>query len=100
MTDSLEELIAFCGRNGRVCPQPLKWNELYKLLRSRAKRPRGSRAGPDPPLILAAWHVSSDHQKRVRFISHLQWAHEYGDWDGVVKLVRSLPEDRWHFEGL
>jgi hypothetical protein len=54
----LKELLEYVGSNNRVCPQPQKWDELWKLLPDR-KRVGG---GWDPPLplILAAWwHTSA-----------------------------------------
>jgi hypothetical protein len=33
----LDEVLAEAQRNNRVCPQPLKWNELYELLPSKRR---------------------------------------------------------------
>ncbi len=52
--DKLRELLEYVKANGRVCPMPVRWNELYEIL------PRKHRVGsgwhPPLPLILAAWY--------------------------------------------
>ena len=32
MMETVHELIIYCRSNGRVCPQPTLWNELWQLL--------------------------------------------------------------------
>ena len=34
MTETVESLIAYCSQDGRVCPQPVFWNELWEMLGS------------------------------------------------------------------
>ena len=56
MTDTVESLVAYCRENGRVCPQPTLWNELWEMLPDR----RRVGSGWEPPvlLILTAWHTT------------------------------------------
>jgi len=46
---TLETVLQEAKKEGRICPQPIKWNEFTKILNEAS----GSR--PPPPLILAAW---------------------------------------------
>jgi hypothetical protein len=49
----LDDLIAFVRSNGRVCPKPMRRNELYDLLPDR--RQVGAGWEPPLPLILGGW---------------------------------------------
>lgn len=40
-------------KNNRVCPQPVRWQELYEMLPD--KKRIGNGWEPALPLILAAW---------------------------------------------
>src|SRR5436309_2524782 len=55
MSESLEQLLSYCRENGRVCPVPTRWNELYQMLPET--RQKGLGWEPSSPLILAAWWV-------------------------------------------
>jgi hypothetical protein len=89
----LESLIQYCLENGRICPQPQRWQELYGLL------PETKRAGagwePAPPLILAAWSDTPNLAKIMRLREHLEWADKQGALGEVDKYLRALPEDQW-----
>jgi hypothetical protein len=63
---SYEDLIAEINKNNRVCPQPLKWNELYELLLSNKKELNNK---PSLPLILAAWWDTASKGKKIPTIS-------------------------------
>ena len=89
-----EELAAYCQQNGRVCPQPQSWNHLYSLLSNKVQKPSGGWT-PPLPLILAAWHEASDHEKQARLMEHLSWADAHGDLERIDRFVRSLPEEKW-----
>jgi hypothetical protein len=75
---TLNEVLAECEAHGRVSPQPQKWNELWELLPDR--RRQGAGWEPPLPLILAAWHDSSDAEKRERLRLHLRWARSTALW--------------------
>jgi len=51
---TLDEIIEFAQAEGRICPVPTRWNELWEML------PDCKRVGfgwePPLPLTLAAWH--------------------------------------------
>ena len=89
-----EEIIVTTTKDGRVCPQPDRWNELWNLLPDR--RRVGNGWEPSLPLILAAWHHTSDADKRERFLLHLKWAESHGKLDDVIEFLKSLPPSEWH----
>ena len=91
---SPEDIIAAATAKGRVCPQPTLWNDLWQMLPDR--RRVGAGWEPSLPLILAAWHVTSDAEKRERFLLHLQWADSHGAMEAVTGFLESLTPDQWH----
>jgi hypothetical protein len=97
MTTGLEQLIAYCRENGRVCPVPQQWNRLYEMLPD--KTARGAGWNPPAPLILAAWWETSDDEKQVRLELHLRWAAEDHALDRVEAFIRSLTESEWYHRG-
>jgi hypothetical protein len=97
MNESAESLIAYCRENGRICPQPLKWNALWEMLPER--RRVGSGWEPALPLILAAWHDSPALSKMGRFSEHIEWAEKHGNLPAVAAFLRNLPETDWYHLG-
>jgi len=65
----IEETIEEATKNNRVCPMPNNWNKLYQML--DGKRRVGIGWEPPLPLILAAWHETSDLLKAKRLEEHL-----------------------------
>jgi len=94
MTDTTTTLIAYCRENGRVCPQPMRWNELWEMLPER--RQVGSGWEPSLPLMLGAWHHASNLEKMLRLQEHIQWAQEHGSLPNISAFLRKLTEDKWH----
>ena len=72
----LEDLIAYCRADGRVCPMPMLWDTCWKLLPDRQRVQGGW--SPPLPLILAAWDTTSDTQKPDCLASHFRWARDHG----------------------
>ena len=60
----LINVLALAVQDGRICPRPQQWGELWKLLPGRAKHDGVWQ--PAPPLILSAWWATSDEQKATR----------------------------------
>lgn len=93
-SQELLSLLDVCHQNGRVCPTPDRWNKLYDLL------PETRRVGngwePALPLILGAWHHSSDLVKALRLEEHVRWADQHGALDKVAGFLRELGENEWH----
>ena len=95
--ETLESLLSCCKENGRVCPQPQRWDELYQLLPDT--RQVGAGFVPAAPLILGGWWYSSDGDKQERLALHIRWAADHGALERVDAFLRALPEDQWHHLG-
>ena len=92
-SSGLQALIEYCQQNGRICPQPSQWQQLYELLPN--KRRVGAGWEPSPPLILAAWWDTPLLLKVMRFREHLDWADKHGALDVIDTYLRGLTEDQW-----
>ncbi len=88
----LNELLKYAQANGRVCPLPLKWNELWESLPDRCRV--GGGWLPALPLILAAWD-GPFLLKILRLREHIEYAEEHGSLVLVDHFLRSLPESEW-----
>ena len=93
MSEAVESLIAYCRENGRVCPLPPSWSQLWEMLPGRSRV--GAAWQPPRPLILAAWHDTSAMLKMVRLAEQIEWADHHGSLEAVGKLLRGLREDDW-----
>lgn len=91
MGTAISDLLDYCKTNNRVCPQRMFWNDLYKILPQNDKGER-----PPAPLLFGAWWDTSALLKQLRFLDHIQWAHDNGVLEKVDRFVRSLPETQWH----
>jgi len=80
-------LVQQLDEQGKVCPMPIPWDSIWKMLPERS-RPGGTWS-PPPPLILAAWHHTSAAAKRKRFVAHLLWAYDH---DALPVLRQKLAE--------
>ena len=97
MDSQLEELLKYCRENNRVCPQPMIWDRIWRMLPNRKEV--GSGWNPPLPLILAAWWEASDQEKIQRFEQHIRWAFQHGVISEVEKAIRGLSEDQWYHSG-
>lgn len=92
----LQALIDYVSADQRVCPQPRRWDELWRML------PEHRRVGdgwePPLPLILGAWWHSGSREKRQRLIAHLNYAATHGVLPQVDQYVRSLSKAEWAHE--
>jgi hypothetical protein len=95
--DSVKALLAYCRDNSRVCPLPPQWNRLWQLLPNHS----GVGTGWEPamPLILAAWHESTEVEKKLRLTAHIEWAEEWGALETVEAFLYSLEENQWFHLG-
>jgi hypothetical protein len=92
---SLDEVLAEVTSNGRICPQPIKWNELWELLPNKQRQ--GAGWNPPVPLILAAWHETPHLMKMIRFQEHIRWANTHGKLEQINDFIRSLKQEEWYY---
>jgi hypothetical protein len=91
---ALSELLQFAKDESRVCPMPLPWDTLWKMLPGCPEY--AGQSEPHAPLILAGWTYSTDAEKADRLAYHIRWAHEHGALTAVSGYLRSLPVDARH----
>lgn len=92
--DTLNDLKLYVQSVSRVCPQPLKWNELWEMLPN--KRRIDSGWNPALPLILGGWWHSTDEDKRQRFLMHIKYAYDNGVIDDIARFLYSLKPGDWY----
>ena len=88
-------LIDIFRHRRRVCPKHIPWERLWETLPDRRRKQNGG-WDPPAPLILAAWGISSNDQKRDRFALHIRWAAQRGAFRLVYDFVHRLHEAEWH----
>ena len=92
--DMIRQTFNLININNRVCPVPRVWNRLHQVLLEHHAKASGS--NPEPPLILSAWQVSSDHEKTNRLEQQIQWAVEHNMLEDVYGLLSALEEAEWY----
>jgi hypothetical protein len=92
--EKLEALLAYVQAEGRICPKPQLWNELWKMIPNKQRV--GSRWEPPLPLILAAWSHSTGLEKMLRLEEHIMYAAKHGVLDEVDHYFRQLSRNDWH----
>ena len=88
--DKVDALLRYACEGNRICPNPDKWLEFWKLIGSPSK------SILPPPLILGGWAFSSDREKRNRFAEHVRFAADNGFTDKTQEFVSSLVGADWH----
>jgi hypothetical protein len=94
---TLKETLEMVRKNTRICPQPDKWNELYKLLPNRNMVNGGWEQAL--PFILAAWWDTSGIIKQIRLKAHIERANEHECLDVVCRYLECLSEKDWFHVG-
>ncbi len=94
---TLEETLAEARLNNRVCPQPIKWSELFEMLPNKQRKGNGWE--PSSPLILAAWWDTPAMLKMLRLQEHIEWAFQHGSLDDVHRFLTNLKEEDWYHLG-
>lgn len=89
---TLYEVMAELRRNNRVCPQPTRWFEFYRVLIDAS--PRSKR--PAEPPSASAWSSTPPLAKRMALREHVEWAQAHGCLQAAYDFLRRLPESDWH----
>lgn len=90
----LQDLLQYVKDEGRICPEPGKWHELWEMLPERHRV--GSGWKPPLPLILAAWDHTTGLEKILRLMQHIEYAAEKGVLGQVDQFLRNLHPEEWH----
>ncbi len=91
----MDDILQFAQANGKVCPLPKRWKELWEMLPDRKRVGIGWE--PPLPLILAAWNETSDSEKRERLFHHIKYAGQHGALLRIADFLRSLQAHEWHY---
>jgi hypothetical protein len=89
----LVSLLDYVKADGRVCPMPIRWQELWEMLPGRERR--GMAWEPPAPLILGEWWSTPSFAKVERLAEQIRYAHTHGVLAEVDGFLRGLPEAEW-----
>ena len=86
------ELMAELGKDNRVCPQPTRWLEFYRILQDAAG-PAGKL--PTPPLTGSAWAATPPSAKRMCFREQAEWAVKNGCVVQAYEFLDKMAKTDW-----
>lgn len=73
---------------------PDKWNRLWELLSKEKYSQSDFKLAP--PLILAAWHETTNQEKMLRLIEQLVYAEQQGLLEEAESFLHKLNETHWY----
>jgi hypothetical protein len=85
------ELMAELRKDNRVCPQPTRWLEFYRILQDAESR----QPLPAPPLTGSAWAATPPSAKRMCFREQAEWAVQNGCVAEACAFLANLPKSDW-----
>jgi hypothetical protein len=91
-TLDIDQMLMFVQQDERVCPRPIHWVQLYRML-SRPD-PSGELQGPPPPL-LGGGENEPPLLKILRLKEQILWAAAHGALDDVHRFLAGLREEDW-----
>jgi hypothetical protein len=89
---TLYEVTGLTRRDNRVCPQPSRWLEMYRILQEQA----GSGARPPDPVVGSAWASTPPLAKRMAFHQQLEWADRNNCLTPVHDYLKTLRDSDWY----
>ena len=87
----LEKIKKFMSDNSYFCLEPVKWNEMYKMI----VQWNDSNEKLSNPFILAAWYDVPGLTKLMRFNEHLDFAFRKGKIKLIDEFLNEINEDDW-----
>lgn len=76
----------------RICPNPSRWNDVFKQLVEYAEAHPCKPSRPPTPLILAGWASSNDTEKMRRWGETVDWASA----NGCVGVVEGISDQDFY----
>lgn len=87
-----EELIKYCKEENRICPMPLEWAKIGKIIKIKSGH-------PCTPLILNGWVFSSDEEKQKRLVKQIEYASKDEQiYEELKNFILKLSDSEWHKE--
>ncbi|MBE7370020.1 hypothetical protein [Ramlibacter pallidus] len=77
----------------RVCPQPTRWLEFYRVLEHSG----GTEPLPAPPLVGSSGASASLSAKRACFSEQVEWAARNGCLGPAFGVLQSLAPSEWQY---
>lgn len=90
---TVHDLMAEIRKDNRVCPQPGRWEEFYRLLTDLSE----GAALPSPPLVGEAWKSTPSVAKRMCFREQVEWAAANNCLIAAYTFLKVLPQKDWHY---
>ena len=84
----VEHCIALIKSKDYICPTPMVWNDFYLKFSVNDDLSK--------PLILAAWHHTSDTDKTNRLKEQLETISIGQDRMEAIAFLVKLPDSDWH----
>jgi len=89
---SLYEVMAATRKDNRVCPQPTRWLEFYRILQQA-----GAGAPlPASPLTGSAWAATPVSAKRMCFRDQVEWAANNHCLQPAWEFLSGMPDNDWY----
>ncbi|QJW84038.1 hypothetical protein HK414_09225 [Ramlibacter terrae] len=89
------ELMAEIRKDNRVCPQPTRWLEFYRVLQEN--NAKGS-AMPSTPLTGSARAITPTSAKRMCMREQAEWAVANNCVTPAYNFLKALPPSDWFIE--
>jgi hypothetical protein len=90
---TLYEVLGVARKDNRVCPQPSRWLEFYRVLQDAVGL---GRPLPAQPLVGSAWASTPPLAKRMAFHEQLEWADKNGCLQPAYEYLKSLRDADWY----
>jgi hypothetical protein len=90
---TLYDVQTFARKENRICPQPSRWLEFYRVLQDAVGL---GAALPAQPLVGSAWAVTPPLAKRMAFHEQLEWADRNGCLQAAHEYLKSLRDADWY----
>lgn len=88
MNDLIKKYLERINDKKKVCPNPMVWNEFYNKFCDSNKIPK--------PLILSAWHNTTDDEKFKRFELQLNTIENLSSLNEAFMYLENLVDSDWH----
>ena len=89
---TLYEVTGLTRKDNRVCPQPSRWLEMYRILQEQP----GRGALPPDPVVGSAWASTPPLAKRMAFHEQLEWADRNHCLTPVHEYLKTLRDADWY----
>lgn len=84
----VKRFIALIKNNSYICPNPMVWNDFYLKFNANGDLLK--------PLILGAWHHTSDTDKINRLKEQLEAISIGQDKQEAFAFLEKLPDSDWY----